>query len=45
MFPIHGTKLGVEAKTDPLFVTVNLNDKQVLMELDTGSAVTIMVES
>ena len=32
-------------KTDPLFVTVNLNGKQVPMEIDTGSAVTIMSES
>ena len=44
LFTIHGTK-GVKAKTDPLFVTVNLNGKQVSMELDTGSAVTIMAES
>ena len=44
LFTIHGTK-GVKAKTDPLFVTVNLNGKQVSMELDTASAVTIMAES
>ena len=35
----------MKAKTDPLFVTVNLNGKQVSMELDTASAVTIMAES
>ena len=32
-------------KTDPLFVTVNLNGKQIPMEIDTKSAVTIMAES
>ena len=44
LFAIHDTT-GVKDKTDPLFVTVNLNGKQVPMEIDTGSAVTIMSES
>ena len=41
---IHDTT-GAKDKTDPLFVTVNLNGKQVPMEIDTGSAVTIMSTS
>ena len=44
LFTIHDTT-SVKAKTDPLFVTVNLNGKQVPMEIDTGSAVTIIAES
>ena len=44
MFKIHDTA-DVKDKIDPLFVTVNLKGKQVPMEIDTGSAVTIMSES
>ena len=44
LLTIHNTT-GVKDKTDPLFVTMNLNDKQVPMEIDTGSVVTIMAES
>ena len=44
MFTIHDTT-GVKDKTDPLLVTMNLNGKQMAMEIDTGSAVTIMSES
>lgn len=44
LFTIQDTK-GVTDKPDPLYVSVNLNGKQVSMELDTGSAVSIMSES
>ena len=44
LFTIHDTT-SVKDKTDPLFVTVNLNGKQVPMEINTGSTVTIMAES
>ena len=37
LFTIHDTT-GVEDKTDPVFVTMNLNGKQMPMEIDTGSA-------
>ena len=42
LFTIHDTT-GVKDKTDPLFVTMNLNGKQMPMEIDTGSAVTYHV--
>ena len=44
LFTIQDTK-GVIDKPDPLYVGVNLNGKQVSMELGTGSAVSIMSES
>ena len=45
LFTIHDTT-GVKDKTDPLFVTVNLNGKQVPIEICTGSgsAVTIALD-
>ena len=44
LFTIHDTT-GVKDKTDPLFVTMNLNGKQIPMEIDTGTAVTVIIIS
>ena len=43
LFTIQDTK-GVTDKPDPLYVSVDVNGKQVSMEIDTGSAVSIMSE-
>ena len=44
LFTIQDTK-GVKKKSDPLYVSVNMNGREVSMEIDTGSAVSIMAES
>jgi len=44
LFTIQDTK-GAKDKTDSLYITMTLNGKEVPMEIDTSSAVSIMAET